>query len=87
MPGINRPEYFEKHEYEHSLIEFLHYLKQRTRQMSSLNNQQNIKDGFELVQGSKSILGKIKNGRLLFTVEVAYVEHLHIGFMRRLLDL
>ncbi len=80
-------EYFEKHEYEHSLIEFLHYLNNPDKDNVILNNQQNIKDGFELVQGSKSILGKIKNGRLLFTVEVAYVEHLHIGFMRRLLDL
>ncbi len=75
--------HFENRDYQAALEEFIHYI-----QNFSGNNiiKENI-SSYIIFQGSKSILLSTKNGQLSASCKVATTDQLHIGFMRRLLDL
>jgi hypothetical protein len=74
--------FFEQRDYQLALDEFLHYIENPTK-----NNITRINDQLKVYQGSKAIEISIKNGQFSAECAVAHTNQLHIGFMRRLLDL
>ncbi|MEP7320887.1 MAG: hypothetical protein ABI761_03170 [Saprospiraceae bacterium] len=77
--------HFDQRDYPDAINEFIHYIKDPIS-----NNVIKVdahSSDFNVLQGSKTIEIKIKNGQLLVTCIVAHADQLHIGFMRRLLDL
>ncbi len=76
--------HFENRDYQPAMEEFIHYIENNDR-----NNVVARQDdsGFVIYQGSKSIRVQIKNGQIAAQCQVAETNQMHIGFMRRLLDL
>ena len=75
--------HFENRDYQAALEEFIHYIQN----FSGNNIIKENNSSYIIFQGSKSILLSTKNGQLSASCKVATTDQLHIGFMRRLLDL
>lgn len=73
---------FEQRDYQPAIDEFLHYIQNPTN-----NNISKENEIVKIYQGSKCIDILVKNGQFSAQCEVAKTNQLHIGFMRRLLDL
>jgi hypothetical protein len=77
---------FEQKKYHSSYKLFLEYLKD-----DATNNViTEEKDGeiyFEMLQGSKRIVGRIANGRIFAEAKIAIVKNTQIGFLRKLVEL
>jgi hypothetical protein len=77
--------HFEQRDYPDAINEFIRYIKDPGS--DNVIKPDALTSDFNVLQGSKTIEVKIKNGQLLVSCLVAHADQLHIGFMRRLLDL
>ncbi len=77
--------HFDKRDYNKALDSFILYIQNSGK--PNIQREPQKESGFKILQGSKTIEVKIKNGHLQVFSAVAKAEQLHIGFMRRLLDL
>lgn len=77
--------HFEHRDYQEAINEFILYIKDPQNE-NVIRNDSKSSD-FNILQGSKTIEVKVKNGQMVVTCSVAHADQLHIGFMRRLLDL
>lgn len=75
--------HFENRDYQSALEEFIHYIQNGSG--NNITKENNT--SYTLFQGSKSINLSSRNGQLAASCNVATTDQLHIGFMRRLLDL
>jgi len=75
--------HFENRDYQAALEEFIHYIQNP----SGNNITKESNTSYTIYQGSKSIILTTRNGQLTASCNVATTDQLHIGFMRRLLDL
>ncbi len=77
--------HFEQRDYPLALDRFIYYIQDPAK--SNIIRKDNSTNSFQILQGSKTIEVQVKNGHLQVQCHVAIAEQLHIGFMRRLLDL
>ena len=76
---------YQQEDHEGMLRDFFFYLADEKEDNVRLT-QQASQFEFEIYQGSKKIIGKVTRGRFRAEAKIAKVEHLHIGFMRRLIE-
>lgn len=77
--------HFENRDFQDAIAEFINYI-----QDTSEHNVSKLASGaldFDILQGSKTIMVRTKNGQIRVNCKIAHADQLHIGFMRRLLDL
>jgi hypothetical protein len=77
--------HFDQRDYQEAINAFIHYIKDPHSE-NVIRNDSRSSD-FNILQGSKTIEVKVKNGQMVVTCSIAHADQLHIGFMRRLLDL
>ncbi len=78
-------EQFEKQEYRKSLLDFIDYIKNPDGSNIILHSELPVY--FDILQGSKTIEVRLKNGVIFVECRIAMASEMNIGFMRRLLDL
>ncbi|MBK8282533.1 MAG: hypothetical protein IPK94_20930 [Saprospiraceae bacterium] len=77
--------HFENRDFQDAIAEFINYIRD-----TSEHNVSKLASGaldFDILQGSKTIMVRTKNGQIRVNCKIAHADQLHIGFMRRLLDL
>jgi len=76
---------YEAENYAASFTTFFQYLK-ANRQNSVISAEENGKLTFELLQGSKKVVGYADDKQFVATTKIVRSERLNVGFMRRLLE-
>ena len=77
--------HFESRDYSEAIDYFIRYIQDPGK--GNVIRAPESPSEFSILQGSKTIDVKVKNGQILFLCKIAHAAPLHIGFMRRLLDL
>ena len=76
---------FEKQEYLASFRSFFTYLRD-VKEKNVTFSEEKGEIRFELIQGSKKIVGIANRKKVKAEAKIAITEHLNIGFMRRLME-
>ena len=76
---------FEEKNYSQSYHQFLDYLNDPNQDNVKYQEEEGVLT-FEILQGSKKIVGKADQEKIKAEIKVVHCKQLNVGFMRRLLD-